>query len=192
MTPPKKKTLVPILIAAAVALGVACTRFDSRDQPYSPSRSGAMDDAALTTKVKTAFIADPSVSALVIDVDSHGGVVTLTGTVGAPSEKALAERIARHTQGVRDVVNRLSVEGPSADRSVGDTITDAALTASVKTSLAIEKGVKASDIDVDTSYGVVTLYGNVRSGAEARLAERTTRKVAGVREVVNHLRVSSS
>jgi osmotically-inducible protein OsmY len=38
-----------------------------------------IDDSLITTKVKSSFAADPQVSALAIDVDAAGGVVTLTG-----------------------------------------------------------------------------------------------------------------
>jgi osmotically-inducible protein OsmY len=41
-------------------------------------------------------------------------------------------------------------------RSVPDVVSDAATTASVKISLAFERGVKATDINVDTDRGTVT------------------------------------
>jgi osmotically-inducible protein OsmY len=69
----------------------------------------AVSNAALTTKVKTKFLADDDVSGLKIDVDSNNGVVTLTGTVPTAAEKALALKLAKETDGVKSVVDRLTV-----------------------------------------------------------------------------------
>ena len=68
-----------------------------------------VDDAALTTKVKTKFLADDDISGLKIDVDSKNGVVTLTGTVPTAAEKNLALKVAKSTEGVKSVVDRLKV-----------------------------------------------------------------------------------
>lgn len=69
----------------------------------------ATADAALTTKVKSKFLADDDVSGLRIDVDSKDGVVTLTGTVRTAAEKTKAIAVAKNTEGVKSVVDRLKV-----------------------------------------------------------------------------------
>lgn len=69
----------------------------------------AVGDAALTTKVKTKFLADDDISGLKIDVDSNNGIVTLTGTVPTAAEKALALKVAKGTDGVKSVVDRIKV-----------------------------------------------------------------------------------
>ena len=73
-------------------------------------RAGAAtSDAALTSMVKTKFLADDDIAGLKINVDSKNGVVTLTGTVPTAAEKALALKVARGTDGVKSVVDRLKV-----------------------------------------------------------------------------------
>lgn len=69
----------------------------------------AAANAALTSKVKTKFLADTAISGLRIDVDSNNGVVTLTGTVPTAAEKDRALKVARETDGVKSVVDRLKV-----------------------------------------------------------------------------------
>lgn len=69
----------------------------------------AVGDAALTTKVKAKFLADDDISGLKIDVDSSNGVVTLTGTVSTAAEKALALKVAKSTEDVKSVVDRIKV-----------------------------------------------------------------------------------
>ena len=66
-------------------------------------------DAGLTTAVKAKFAADPTVSALRIDVDTENQVVTLTGEVRTQAEKDEALRLARETDGVKSVTDRLTV-----------------------------------------------------------------------------------
>lgn len=66
-------------------------------------------DAALTTKVKSKFLADDDVSGLRIDVDSKDGVVTLTGNVRTAAEKTKALSLAKNTEGVKSVVDKLKV-----------------------------------------------------------------------------------
>jgi hyperosmotically inducible periplasmic protein len=69
----------------------------------------AASDATVTSKVKAKFLADTGVSGLKIDVDSRAGVVTLTGTVPTAAEKRRALELAKDTEGVKSVVDKLKV-----------------------------------------------------------------------------------
>lgn len=69
----------------------------------------ATADAAVTAKVKTKFLADSSIAGLKIDVDTKDNVVTLSGTVSSAAEKRRAVEVARDTDGVKSVVDRLKV-----------------------------------------------------------------------------------
>jgi len=71
--------------------------------------AAVVTDAALTTAVKTKLLADSEVKGLKIDVDTKDGVVTLTGRVKNAAEKAAAIRIARGTDGVKDVQDKLTI-----------------------------------------------------------------------------------
>lgn len=66
-------------------------------------------DAAITTAVKTKFLAEPGVSGLNINVDTTNGVVTLKGTVKTKAEADKAMMIARQSKGVKGVVNDLKI-----------------------------------------------------------------------------------
>ena len=74
------------------------------------SRAGdAVADAAVTAKVKTAFLADTDVKGLQIDVDTKDGVVTLNGAVTGATNVDKAATIAKGIDGVKSVNNRLTV-----------------------------------------------------------------------------------
>lgn len=76
--------------------------------------AAAVDDAAITTKVKAALLASPDVGALKLDVDTNMSNVTLKGEVDTLAQKAEAERIAKGVAGVLTVDNKLVVEAESA------------------------------------------------------------------------------
>jgi osmotically-inducible protein OsmY len=67
-----------------------------------------VDDAAITTKVKTAILAEPGLKSLEINVDTKDAVVTLSGTVDSPPMKDRAKEIATNVSGVRSVVDNLT------------------------------------------------------------------------------------
>ena len=76
----------------------------------SKSVSETIDDAAITTRVKTAFINDPVVGAARIDVDTVKGVVMLSGRVKTKEEEGKAIELARAISGVRDVKSTLLIQ----------------------------------------------------------------------------------
>ena len=71
-------------------------------------------DSAITTKIKSKFVADSVVSVFNIGVRTYNGTVTLTGTVGSIAARNQAESIARGTKGVTAVNNLVTIEDRSA------------------------------------------------------------------------------
>ena len=72
--------------------------------------STTIDDATVTTRVKTALINDPAIEAQRIDVTTSGGVVTLSGRVKTKEEEAKAIALARSVKGVADVKSALQIQ----------------------------------------------------------------------------------
>jgi osmotically-inducible protein OsmY len=73
--------------------------------------SRAMADASLTTKIKAKMALDDTIEALDIDVDTNGTTVTLSGTVETEAQRRRALQLARETDGVTSVIDRLRVSG---------------------------------------------------------------------------------
>jgi hyperosmotically inducible protein len=69
-----------------------------------------IDDATISTRVKTSLLNDPVVGGLRIDVDTFKGVVTLSGRVKAKEEEAKAIELARKIGGVTDVKSALQIQ----------------------------------------------------------------------------------
>jgi len=71
--------------------------------------AGVTGDAGITTAVKTKMLADTTVSGLKIDVDTKDGIVSLSGNVASAVEKRRAIAIAKETDGVKSVNDRLKI-----------------------------------------------------------------------------------
>ena len=69
------------------------------------------------------------------------------------------------------------------------TADDVAISSNVKSHLNANAEIKAGDIDVSSSQGVVTLVGRVSSQTVRNGAERIARDTKGVNGVKNHLQV---
>src|SRR3954463_14583665 len=76
-------------------------------------------------------------------------------------------------------------DGDPTVRTAGEATADTAITGAVKTKLMGDTQVGGSKIDVDTTKGVVTLTGPVRSQAEKDEALRLARTTTGVKRVVD-------
>jgi hyperosmotically inducible protein len=68
-------------------------------------------DGAITARVKTALMGDEQVKGLRIDVDTQDAQVTLKGALDTEQQVARAMEVARGVDGVRTVINRLTVKG---------------------------------------------------------------------------------
>lgn len=76
----------------------------------SKSAGAVIDDTVVTTKVKTALLADSDIKGLDVNVETAQGVVTLNGAVNNQTQIDRAAKIAGEVDGVKSVVNNLSIK----------------------------------------------------------------------------------
>lgn len=69
-----------------------------------------IDDAWITTKVKTMLLKDEGLKGLEVNVETHKGTVQLAGWVSQPAQASEAERIALSVEGVKAVRNDLQIK----------------------------------------------------------------------------------
>jgi hypothetical protein len=69
----------------------------------------ALAEGQTTAKIKAKIALDDSVKASSVDIDTNGTTVTVTGTVGSQAQKDRILQLARETQGVKEVVDRIQV-----------------------------------------------------------------------------------
>jgi osmotically-inducible protein OsmY len=96
-----------ILLCLAAGPGLAtvgCTALTGKTAGQN------VDDATITTEVKSKLAADRISSLTRIDVDTDLGTVYLNGNVENSAAKTRAADLARQVSGVRTVVNNLQVQ----------------------------------------------------------------------------------
>ena len=93
------------------------------------------------------------------------------------------------TERAREAGARVGEKTAEAANEAGQILADGALTAKIKSKMALDDTVRARTIDVSTRHHVVTVSGHVRSDAERMRALQLARETAGVTQVVDHLTV---
>lgn len=179
------KKFSSLLLALAVALlSAAC----------------AESDASIVNKVRTKITSDRDLGASHIEVASAGHVVTLTGTVESEASRAKALKLARETEGVRDVTDQLTVVAgavavvsttPEAETASSTTpAANDAIVNAVKARLAADKKIAADQIQVEAQGDIVILTGTVHSAEEKHQALKVALETAGVQRVEDRLTIS--
>lgn len=69
-----------------------------------------VDDTVITTKVKSALLADSDVKGLDVTVETSQGIVSLNGAVNNQTQIDRAAKIASGVEGVASVLNNLTIK----------------------------------------------------------------------------------
>lgn len=196
----KKILLIHCVVLLTMLLAGAARATDSDDR--------------ITDTVKQTLLADGTLAATAIDVDTDNGVVMLKGKVIGTKEADRAIELARAVPGVVSVKSELNIdthitngdvnkrldereettekqkemlEEHHSDSGDNSFLTDAAITAAVKAKLAKDELGSLYRIDVDTKDGVVALRGSVKSASEAERLIQLAAEVKGVKKVSSSL-----
>lgn len=145
-----------------------------------------MNDLELKKNVETELNYEPSINPAEIGVAAKDGIVTLTGRIQSYWEKVAAERAATRVDGVKAVVNELTVRLPYSSERTDEDIAQAAVN-SLKWSVLVP----ADRIKVKVSKGWLTLEGTVDWQFEKIAAEKAVRKLYGVVGITNLVEVKS-
>jgi hypothetical protein len=92
---------------------VAATVFFAAD---SAARYQENQDLRRQSQIWTSYAMSEHLQKTEIAVAVHGAEATLTGSVGTPAERDLAEQLARSVDGIRRVDNRLAVSSRNMTR----------------------------------------------------------------------------
>jgi hyperosmotically inducible protein len=108
-----KRKLCSVALASLIVGGLVSGSALSAE----PSAGQKVDDATMLAKIKSSLLRSPEVEGLDVDVDVKDGVVTLSGSADTTTERASAEKIAKTSDGVKRVENRIVVKpDPTANR----------------------------------------------------------------------------
>ena len=166
--------------------------------------SRQLSDARQQGAIDTAFALNRHLDPFDIEVAVEDGVATLKGAVENSAEQELASELASSIEGVREVDNQLKIDPDLAppvveeqarivtDKTLAQRFDDATLAATVKSKLLWNSNTEGLDIQVRAENGVVSLSGNAGTPAAKELAGELVTNTEGVREVHNHLSISTA
>jgi osmotically-inducible protein OsmY len=127
---------------------------------------------------------DPDLDATDIAVTVKSGVVTLAGFTRSYSDKLEAEAAAKRVAGVLGVANDIEVRLPALDQRPDPEIARDAI-AAIKNRVPVV----AEQIKVLVRNGWITLEGEVEWEYQRLAAERTVRRIKGLKGVSNTIQV---
>ena len=194
------------MAAGVIALGMMAS-VDAGQAPASSASAAAqarsagtaVKDSWISFKIHSQFVPEDILDGSNIDVDTVKGTVTLEGTVPTDAARMRAVAIAKATDGVVGVTDKLRIAPAEsaidttmlreAGRKTGRTITDGWVKSKVHAQFLLEDTLEDSDIDVDVDRGVVTLTGTVKSEAGRARALAIVKATAGVKSVKDALKI---
>ena len=97
-------------IAAFGGAILLASMFGCGSSPTRESTGEYVDDTVITTKVKAAVFAEPTLKSSEINVETFKGTVQLTGFVSSRADINKAVDLARGIQGVKSVRNDMRLK----------------------------------------------------------------------------------
>ena len=183
-----------LLLASAIALALGTVGAAGAGE----SASTEVTEARQETQIWTTYALSPYLRANDLRVSVDEGKATLTGTVEESVNKDLAKQIALGVGGIKEVDNQILVRADykpaprSSERSYGEVIDDATITAAVKSKLAWSKHTDSLTTSVDTKQGKVKLTGTADSAMAKDLAGKLAMDTRGVVAVDNKLMIGGA
>jgi len=155
--------------------------------PAVTSVGNDIDDTVVTTRVKTALLADPMTKSFDVQVVTRKGQVQLSGFVNAQADIDNAMALVTKIEGVKGVENGMSLKDGKV--TVGNAVDDTVLTAKVKSALLGDAAIKSFDVAVVTRKGEVQLSGFANDQNQIDRAIQVAKSVEGVAGVKNEMSV---
>ena len=185
-----------LLLAVAITLALSNTVM-AEDTKTKDPLTGPVANARQEAQIWTTYALNPYLSATDLNVSVQQGVVTLSGNVADDVHKELAGAIAAGVRGIKDVENNIIVDEEykkpvQSSRGYADVVSDATITAAVKSKLLWSKHTDGMDTKVITKDGKVELSGIVATKQAKQQAEKLAMNTDGVRAVSNQLEVSNT
>jgi hyperosmotically inducible protein len=186
--------LVVLLLIAGAVYSVFTRNSSIQNAFHSIQES--TQDAASTSRVRTALLLSRQVSPFDIKVQTIQGEVTLEGQVPSEQVKTVAGAIAQDTSGVKTLYNNLSVN-PSIERNpdrehLGERVADLEIKTLVTEALSKNAELAEKHITTEVKDRVVTLGGAVQTVSQKNTADHIAWQVPGVQGLTDNLSLSDA
>jgi osmotically-inducible protein OsmY len=169
---------VSIAVGAGATLGVASAQ--------EGGVRGAITDDAIQLKIADLYVKKDFTMFRKLSVTVKEGRVLVTGSVPNPDMRVEAVRLAWQADGVRQVLNEISVDEGGG---VTGAVVDGWITSNIKTKLMLDKYVESINYNIDTVNGNVYLMGVAQDQKELSRVMDYARNAGHVKNVVSYVRL---
>jgi hyperosmotically inducible protein len=118
------------------------------------------------------------------DAAANARAASVTNDTGSPEGPATSAPTEQSGTGTAGTAGRTApdIAAPNDDGTI---------TMKIQSKYASDDVIKGRNIDIDSTRGVVTLNGKVETARQRDVAEQLARETAGVKRVVNHLKIAT-
>ncbi len=170
--------------APAVGVGAVAGVATSQERGFGQ----AVTDKAIHAELLAAWLAHNPDWLVEIDIEIAEGRVLLTGSVQSSQEHLDIVRLTWSVAGVNQVIDEIQVSGPD---DLGTFIRDSWITTKLRSRLTFDKKIHAINYTIGTVHQVVYVFGIARSQDERDRTIAHAKDIAGVKRVVDHLRIKA-
>ena len=146
-----------------------------------------MTDTEIRTVIMAKWVNHDSSIMDMVNVQVRQGRVLLTGLVDTPLRQMDAVRLAWEANGVKEVIDETRV----GDNSFGTYATDTWITTKLKTEMLFDQDISSVNYNIKTVDSTVYLIGIAQNQQELDKVMNMARKISGVKNVVNHMRMKN-
>ena len=140
-----------------------------------------IDDTLMQKNLATRILVKDKKYLLSVKSKVLDGRIFLTGKVDSPEEKLILTKLAWETKGARSVRNDIKIkEEFSFKRSAKDIL----ITSQLRTALILNRGIKASNYQIDTYKKKIYLYGISITSDEKKLVIKEASEILDVKDVI--------
>jgi hyperosmotically inducible periplasmic protein len=187
--------VLALLVLVVVAVYFISTRNSSIRNAFSSIKESTQD-AATTSRVRTALLLSKHVSPFDIQVATIQGEVTLEGQVPSEQVKSVAGAIAQDTSSVKQVHNNLGVN-PAIERNpdrehLAERVADLEIQTLVTDAFSKNADLAEKHIATQVKNRTVALNGTVQTTNQKYAAEQIAWQVPGVQGLTDNLSVADA
>ncbi len=168
------------VVGVGAAAGVAASQERGLGQ--------AVTDSAIHAELLAAWLAHDPDWLITIDTEVTEGRVLLTGSVESAQQHLDILRLTWSVEGVNQVIDEIQVSSP---HDLGTFVQDSWITTKLRTRLTFDKKIHSINYTVGTVDQVVYVFGVARNQDERDRAIDHAKDIAGVKRVVDHLRIKT-
>jgi osmotically-inducible protein OsmY len=140
-----------------------------------------IDDSIMQKTISAKILAKDSKYLLSVKSKVLDGRIFVTGKVDSPEEKLMITKLAWETKGARSVRNDIKIK---EEFNFKQSAKDLLITSQLRTSIIVNKNIKATNYQIDTYKKKIYIYGIALTSEEKDLVISEAKEILDVEDVI--------